>query len=512
MRESAFSSRAVIGLAAMLVLGLSACAADEDPCALVTCDEGFACVIGASGTVCAPPSNPCGAVDVCQPDETCVVATDGRARCLAPDRCRGVKCPLGKGCHASSGECSVDRAPCENVFCPQGQACDVTTGECAVPEDQCAGVCCGQYEVCDPANGKCVDNQCDILAVACKCGPAQVCEPVTGDCLSAPGACHGCTADQFCDEKRGACVTIEAGLVSGGKVGAACTKTNQCTKAGADAFCIEDKGLFGEMPGGMCSASCDLVGCPSGSGCVDVGLQICLDLCLANSDCRDGYDCLSITSSDPRRFCFPQGSGGSQCEGAACGRLGDECAEDDDCVKGSRCSNLVGGYCLMNNCRASDCDEADEYCMCLGTGDCAGSTIGLGKCKLGVQNCRPGYACYRASSTKFGYDDDGYCYPRSCDVDSDCREEGNACSLELCQKSRGLCQDPCKSDGDCVGGDACEVSTGRCFTPCSSKDDLCGPDGFCNTDSLKCERRCRGDSTCAPDSFCELSSGECQPR
>lgn len=512
MRESGVAVSVMVGLVAAFATALTGCTASDDPCAALQCEEGFACVVGSSGPVCAPPSDPCGSPDACEADETCVVALDGRARCLAPDRCRTVQCPVGKACNAATGECSIDKAPCEGVFCPLGQACDETTGRCAAPVNLCDGVCCGQYEVCNPENGKCVDNQCDILSVACKCGPAQVCEPVTGDCLSAPGACDGCTSNQYCDEKRGACVTIETGRVAAGRVGAACTKTSQCTGAGADAFCIEDKGLFGEMPGGMCSASCDLVGCPSGSGCVDVGLQICLDLCLSHSDCRDGYECLAITSSDARTFCFPQGSGGSQCEGASCGRLGDECAVDDDCVKGARCSNLVGGYCLMNNCRPSDCASADDYCMCLGIGDCAGSTIGLGKCKLGVQDCRPGYSCYRASSTKYGYDDDGYCYPRSCEADSDCRQEGNACSMEICQKSRGLCLDPCRSDGDCVGGDACEVSTGRCYTPCSSPSDLCGPDGFCNTDIGECERRCRGDATCDAHSFCEMSSGKCLPR
>lgn len=506
------SLRRLAGLVPALALIVAGCSAEDDPCASLSCPDGFACVVGAGGAVCAPPVDPCGVAGVCSADETCVVAVDGRARCLQPDRCRTVDCPVGKGCDKATGECTIDKAPCEGVRCPQGQSCDVATGECVVPVDLCSGVCCNSDQVCDPATGKCVVDQCDILSVACACGPAQVCEPVTGACLSAPGPCEDCEANQYCDEARGACVTIENGPAAAGKVGAACANTSQCAGAGADAFCIQDKGLFGDMPQGMCSASCDMVGCPSGSGCVDVGLQVCLDLCLSRNDCRPGYDCLSITSNDPRTFCFPQGSGGSQCEGPECGILGSDCEEDNDCVKGARCSSLVGGYCIKNNCRATDCDEPSEYCLCLGTGDCAGSTIGLGKCNLGAQDCRPGYACYPVSSTNFGAGDSGYCYPRSCEVDSDCRVEGDECSVALCEQSRGLCVDPCTRDEQCIGGDACDVSSGRCYTPCNSPTDMCGPDAFCNLGEGRCQRRCVGDATCGAENFCDLGSGQCKPR
>lgn len=498
---------------ALVAAGLSACSPTPvDPCVGFACESGLSCVNREGAAVCTPPTDPCGANNSCAVGEQCAVGVHGERLCLAADRCRVVRCPLGKACDKATGNCTIDRPPCENVRCPLGESCEPATGLCAPLVDRCEGICCGDYEVCDPALQDCVPDRCEDNAYSCLCGPSQQCEPITGACLDVVDRCGNCAANQFCDADRGVCVTIEAGLAETGRVGAPCTSASDCGRAGVDAFCIADGGLFGPMPGGICSASCSLSPCAGGSACVDLGIEICLDVCLENTDCRNGFACLLVDSADPRRYCFPQGSGGSHCTGAGCGTIGSGCRQDEDCVVGATCQRgggFPGGYCQKRNCiqlgSRADCDEAREDCVCLGTGDCADSTIGLGKCNTTAQDCRLGYACYPATTAGI----DGYCYPRQCEEDQDCRIQGDSCSVDRCDKVRGLCDDPCTKDADCFGGRQCEASSGHCFQNCRFASDNCGPDGICDPIARRCERRCESDAMCPPSTFCDNVSGRC---
>lgn len=513
----------------MLLAGLATwgCPAGNDnPCAGTTCDEGFVCVATEGRAVCAPPVNPCIAKE-CAAAERCQVGADGLARCVARDLCLGVTCEAGKGCDPATGLCTRDVSRCLTVVCGPGEECDPATGECGAVVDRCAGVCCDTNELCNPATGDCAPDLCDDPEVSCQCGPSQRCEGLTGRCIDVPGPCGVCATSQFCDLGTGRCVTIESGTPADGKVGAGCTSAADCGLSGAEKFCISDGGLFGAMPGGMCSASCNQVACPSGAGCINFGIgEICLDLCLANTDCRDGFECLAITANDTRRYCFPRGATGSACTGTECRPVGSACGADDECVRGATCRlGLAGGYCIMANCRNTDCDDTRESCWCLGTGDCAGSTIAVGKCDLATpasvpgepdraqQECRAGYSCFplRATGT------DGYCFARACEADFDCRVTGDACAQDLCDAASGRCDPKCTADADCRGDRACDTSTGRCFTPCRLATDNCGPDGVCDTNlasatARRCVRRCVNDVTCEGSEYCDGDSGRCVPK
>jgi hypothetical protein len=509
--------RGVRRLASGLVAAglLAACPAPNgNPCSTKACADGLVCVATLGEARCEPPVDPC-VVAGCTAAQRCHVGSNGRAVCSEPDLCLGVGCPDGKGCDPATGECSRDVSRCLGVLCAPGETCDPATGACAAVTNLCAGVCCPTDFVCDPSTGSCAADLCADSAVSCKCGPAQVCQPLTGACLDVPGPCGICEASQFCDRRTGRCVTIEQGRPEAGKVGAPCTGNSDCGLSGADAFCIADGGLFGALPGGACSASCDQVACPSGAGCVDFGIgDICLDLCLGSTDCRDGFECLAVMANDARRFCFPRGARGSTCTGPECRPVGSDCARDQDCIRGATCRlGMAGGYCIMENCRNTDCDDARESCWCLGTGDCAGSTIAVGKCDLLAQNCRAGYTCYplRATGT------DGYCFSRGCEDDLDCRTAGDACDQQYCDAALGRCDDACRTSADCRGGRTCDTSTGRCYTACRLATDNCGPDGICDTNlasatARRCVRRCVNSASCEDHEFCDLLSGRCTPK
>lgn len=502
-------SRATTLVVALAATALAGCpASPTNPCADKTCPEGFVCVVSGADAACAPPADPCGKNNPCVADQICVIASDGRSACLTPDRCRGATCAVGKGCDQATGQCTKDRAPCDGISCPAGQACNPATEACEAKDNKCHRVCCDNTHVCDPDSGSCVPDQCLDAAIACKCGPSQVCNPVNGNCDAAATACGACEAGEYCDRQVGACVAIVRGTPAAGEIGAACGTAADCTRAGTEGFCLTDGGLFGTMPGGSCSASCDRSACPGGKGCVDVGLKICLDICLDKKDCREGYGCVQLTTADPRHYCFPEGASGSKCTGPDCQPIGGACQKDEECMAGAECSkNLPGGYCQKRNCKASDCDEARENCWCLTADKCTGATIGLAKCDTRLQNCRPGYACNPVTNDNLS----GYCYPRNCEDDADCRPAGTGCENH-CDAARGFCDVPCARNDDCIGGRSCDVASGRCFQACRTATANCGPDAFCDVQAQKCTRKCRSDAMCGASQFCDRVSGKCTAR
>jgi len=498
-----------VPLAGALVAALLAagCPAKTDPCSTTTCPAGQTCKAVGDAAVCTPPANPC-SPDPCKATELCTLGADGQAKCVTRDLCRYVSCPADKACDPATGQCSVARQPCQGVVCPAGTACNATTGECEAAQQKCADICCPWDTVCDPATGACVDNLCLDQDVRCKCSATQACEPMTGACIDIPGPCPHCEAGQYCDRVSGACIDIPTGTPATGEIGSPCASAADCGRSGGGAFCITDGGLFGDMPGGSCSANCDLSGCPEGSACVDVGLQVCLDICRRDTDCRPGYACSQITSDSALGFCFPEGAGASRCTGTTCRTLGSPCTEDAQCVAGAVCrTDLPGGYCMMSNCRPSNCDAPSEACVCLGTGDCANSTIGLGTCDVNLQDCRAGYSCYQLQSNSSR----GYCYLRSCEGDSDCQGNGSPW-CDVCDTARGVCNAPCTKNADCGGGRLCDTTTKRCYQGCRSEGDWCGPDALCDAAARRCVRRCLSDTNCAATSYCEPSSGRCIPR
>lgn len=82
-------------------------------------------------------------------------------------------------------------------------------------------------------------------------------------------------------------------------IGAACKDSGDCASS---SYCATN------YPGGYCSMACTgrPSACPSGSLCARVSPDTaeCYSTCSANSDCRSGYGCFSITGSS-QAICLP---------------------------------------------------------------------------------------------------------------------------------------------------------------------------------------------------------------
>lgn len=443
-----------------VLLALAGCESEsplQKLCRNVRCEAGLVCAAVEGEARCLPPSDPCGANNPCDDDELCTIRANGGPLCLPRSKCQNVQCQSGERCDLTTGQCVAQTPDCRTHGCNQGYRCEVASGRCLADPAACQ-VCCGSDEVCDPAQNLCVPNKCltersltnGRFRRDCDCGPTQACQPLSGTCVDIPGRCGICAANQYCDEHSGLCTTIPATQVGAGEIGAACGSAGDCGRAGANGFCITDGGLFGAMPGGMCSASCDQTGCPGGAACVDFGIALCLDVCLSDKECRDGYGCQGVFSGDPRRFCFPRGTGGSACTGGDCRPIGSSCSEDDDCEVGARCRrDFPGGYCMKTNCNPrTEC--LDGSCLCLNADPCSDTTLALAACNIFDQDCRPGYACYQVRASG-----EGYCYLRSCEDDLDCRVAGDSCSVAKCDPARGVCDLPCADNAECAGGRVC---------------------------------------------------------
>ena len=78
-------------------------------------------------------------------------------------------------------------------------------------------------------------------------------------------------------------------------VGDACEINTDC---GTEMYCERS------MPEGYCTVkSCEVIGCPDYGVCVsfDLDQSYCMDPCDVDTDCRDGYVC--VTDFGPHPFC-----------------------------------------------------------------------------------------------------------------------------------------------------------------------------------------------------------------
>jgi hypothetical protein len=68
-------------------------------------------------------------------------------------------------------------------------------------------------------------------------------------------------------------------------VGGPCTDDLDCVSG---AFCLRG----GDFPQGTCTVACrSHADCPLGAACIDEEHGVCLPECIAELDCRGGYDC-----------------------------------------------------------------------------------------------------------------------------------------------------------------------------------------------------------------------------
>jgi hypothetical protein len=234
-------------------------------------------------------------------------------------------------------------------------------------------------------------------------------------------------------------------------VGGPCARDESCITD----VCLHEVRQEGQSlwQGGYCSGNCQKEECPSGS-CLHLedGLSYCVSSCTANSDCREGYRCVSTTPTD--KACLPDCRLGWSCgstltcndETGTCdvppgtpGPIGDPCTWNAECTSGlctpeqgtSGPTYWTGGSCTQQCSATVECpsgascvpfESAGSYCVAW--------------CEA-VDGCRPGYVC---ATDVHG------CLP-------DC-SQGWSCGTALtCNDLTGLCVPPSANVPD-AGADA----------------------------------------------------------
>ena len=306
--------------------------------------------------------------------------------------------------------------------------------------------------------------------------------------------------------------------------GKACTSAKDCS-GGNCAQSFQGNALLGQAetqaPGGYCSFDCKLnEDCGAGGICIgamqgvgffgigsmtSTGKGMCMERCVAASQCRDGYRCIDtnnqVLDGDPSQPIPNTSTGSCQVSPPTDKLTGDTvgamCSSDDDCSGGtcgmsSMFSRLPGGYCTGRCLQDSDCGD-NGVC----TPGAAGATgMCSRKCTSDADCGRDGYRC-RASGTNGG----SLCQPgvkplpantsgKACTGDSDCG--GNAMSCVTTTGGRnamtypgGYCTQTCVDNSDCGGGGACTgtyaaFGMGSCYKTCTAASDC--RDGYvCRT-------------------------------
>ena len=127
-------------------------------------------------------------------------------------------------------------------------------------------------------------------------------------------------------------------------------------------------------------------------------------------------------------------------------------------------------------------------------------------------------------------DDNKLCWPKACDSDADCADQGPhyACDTTdfscqprpctgddeacgegaYCDSEAGVCAPRCDKGAECAEGTRCDDATGRCVQGCSTAG--CEPGSFCNSETEQCALGCDADEDCSGDgAVCHPSEHVC---
>jgi hypothetical protein len=303
--------------------------------------------------------------------------------------------------------------------------------------------------------------------------------------------------------------------------GKACSSVKDCS-GGLCTQSFPGNALLGQAatdaPGGYCSFQCTLnADCGVGGICIGAmqsqaggffglgntnntnntnngGKGMCMERCVASSQCRDGYRCVdtnnAVLQGDPDQPIPDTSTGSCQVAPPTDKLTGDTvgamCSSDGDC-SGGRCvmSDMItrsypGGYCTGRCLEDADCGDNGQCTPGLAgaTGSC------YRKCTSDADCGRDGYRC-RANVTG-----SNLCQPgvkplpsqtsgKACSADSDCGGNAMSCATSsgagrnAAPYPGGYCTQACVDSSDCGSGGACTgtfaaFGMGTCYKSCTA--------------------------------------------
>ncbi len=316
------------------------------------------------------------------------------------------------------------------------------------------------------------------------------CNLQTGQCFVAEDV-----DDTVCDD--GDPCTEKAGVCKSGKCEAnalVCDDNNPCTTDTCNA-----------ATGCAHTAAADKASCDDANACTKD------DVCDADGackgtliDCDDSSPC-TLDSCDPGTGCQNLAADGA-CDD------GDLCTENDACA-GGKCTGSAlacddGNPCTDNSCDKADgckkafntatCDDGDACTkgdICDGAGSC--TPAGAVDCDDGNpctdDSCDKTKGCAHAAIADGGLCDDGdactkgdACKAGKCETEAVSCDDKNPCTVDTCDKAKGCVSTADDNlgcdDGDvCTTSDACKagVCGGKAVVDCEDNnpctDDVCNP-------------------------------------
>lgn len=290
--------------------------------------------------------------------------------------------------------------------------------------------------------------------------------------------------------------------VGDGSIGSACFKDDQCD--GEDGVCLD-------WNDGYCTAiGCPaLVDCPSDSTCITYSQQtnLCVRKCEQQNDCRIGYGCKPVDSTD--------GSMELACinldgEVAA---LGGPCGADTDCAEALTCLGFVSdGYCTQAECSAStSCPNGASCVTYNGIATCLRTCAELNDCLIDgatERTCGPLLDITGNVQSVCIANNGGESVGSECTVDTDCAS--NECRILATGKC--VASDVgCFSDADCPGAGVCELAPAYVVGVCTQTCDAgtpCPGTSKCVQSSPEdawCQSPCSGFND---TNACEINLGE----
>ena len=369
--------------------------ADNNACTTNTCNVATHTCSSAPVVGCCNSDAQCDDSDFCTIDK-CI----GLLCRHGPDATKPLCCTSDAGCNDKNG-CTLDKC---------------TDNVCSYPPDPTKLSCCTSSATCDDGNvctnDACINNECVHTQSSggcctddseCDDGMActiDICDPVGHSCQN-PKLQGACCSDADC-APQDKCHTATCNVGT--------TKCVQIPVAGTDCC---DTAADCPTP----TNPCEVATCTDASAGVK---GVChtvpkTDCCTTNSQCQDSNSCTDNVCNPTTHECeFPDKEGVDP----------ETCKA---CVYHAECDDLV--TCTYDYCIANSCVHIDKANCCDTEADCDdGNDCNVDKCIY--HRCK-----HFPAGTTPGMQSPAEC----CADDSDCKDDGNACTTEVCDPAEGVC-------------------------------------------------------------------------